>query len=363
MNPTPAPVFDKNLDAKEKQDRLTMFLKFLILKKLLSSVKDRRVVIVESLLSPEDVRDAIAKSLFESPSLGTPSILFAPSHLLCTFPFNAKVALVVDVGYNEAVLFPVWETIVMLNNWQAGPLGSARVEQNIQKLLLKLAKIRCYDNSVRQFEERDLELIEKNYILEDICVRFCFATTRERGLKIQLNAIDNSIQIDASPPDVELPFGTEMLILPGYIREAAAEVIFTHGDVDSRSLPQLILDTVVKCPVDLRKVFLKNLLVVGGLARMPGFLARLKSELLWLMANEFSLLDKINDVQFYRYPQDINLELYCSWLGGSMFGSLEILQSRSLSREEWLLKKKVPDWTKIIDDYTIPPHVNIHRDR
>lgn len=77
------------------------------LRKLLSSVKERRVVIVESLLNPTKMRNLIAKILFECPSLGTPSILFAPSHLLNTLPFNAKIALVIDVGYKEAVIFPV----------------------------------------------------------------------------------------------------------------------------------------------------------------------------------------------------------------------------------------------------------------
>ena len=77
----------------------------------------------------------------------------------------------------------------MLSNWQAGPLGASRVEQNIHKFLLDLATIRQHDNTTRKFGENDLRLAKETRVVEDICVRFCFVTSRERGLKIQLNGI------------------------------------------------------------------------------------------------------------------------------------------------------------------------------
>lgn len=44
-----------------------------------------------------------------------------------------------------------------------------------------------------------------------------------------------------------------------------------------------------------------------------------------------------------------------------MFGSLDSISNKSLSREEWLEKKYVPDWTDKIDSYPIPPNVSIKR--
>lgn len=74
---------------------------------MLTTINERRLVIVESVLTPKKVRNAIAKALFECPSLLPHSVLFAPSHLLCTFPFNAKNCLVVDIGVEETVILPV----------------------------------------------------------------------------------------------------------------------------------------------------------------------------------------------------------------------------------------------------------------
>lgn len=73
----------------------------------------------------------------------------------------------------------------MLNNWQVGTLGSSRVEENIREMLMKFSLIRKHDGSTRSVEDNDLQLIEKIRLIEDICVRFCFVTTRERGIKIQ----------------------------------------------------------------------------------------------------------------------------------------------------------------------------------
>lgn len=71
----------------------------------LTVAKDRRFVIVENLLSPTLWRQTVAKVLFEV--MDAPSILFAPAHLLATFPFAASDALVIDMGYSEAVVIPV----------------------------------------------------------------------------------------------------------------------------------------------------------------------------------------------------------------------------------------------------------------
>lgn len=72
---------------------------------LLAVPRERRVVIVESVLTPTDDRHAIARLLFDV--LDVPSILFAPSHLMATLPYAAQTALVVDVGYREVLVLPV----------------------------------------------------------------------------------------------------------------------------------------------------------------------------------------------------------------------------------------------------------------
>lgn len=74
--------------------------------------------------------------------------------------------------------------------------------------------------------------------------------------------------------------GLGVLIVPGWVRERAAEVLFEGGDVDESSIAEVILDCLLKVPVDLRKTLASSLLITGGTPMLPGFIQRLHSELL-----------------------------------------------------------------------------------
>lgn len=75
--------------------------------------------------------------------MDVPSILFAPAHLMATFPLGVASALVLDVGFTEALAIPVFESVTMLNCWEASPAGGGRaLEANLRTRLLKEATLR-----------------------------------------------------------------------------------------------------------------------------------------------------------------------------------------------------------------------------
>lgn len=94
---------------------------------LLVNPKERRVVVVESVLCPTEFRETLAKVLFQH--FEVPSVLFAPSHLLSCFPLGTQNVLVVDVGYSETLVLPVFEGVPMLNCWEASPVGAKAVQR------------------------------------------------------------------------------------------------------------------------------------------------------------------------------------------------------------------------------------------
>ena len=115
-------------------------------------------------------------------------------------------------------------------------------------------------------------------------------------------ATDIHMRVDP-PPAQQTGTGRGTLIIPGWIRERAAEVLFEGGDVDESSVAEVILDTLLKVsaymrasplakhdvksqpgwieqvPVDLRKTLASTMLVVGGTPMLPGFIPRLQAEL------------------------------------------------------------------------------------
>uniref|UniRef100_A0A1I8F0H7 Actin n=1 Tax=Wuchereria bancrofti TaxID=6293 RepID=A0A1I8F0H7_WUCBA len=297
----------------------------ILTKYLLTVAKDRRIVIVESILVPTSHRNAVARVLFDV--FDAPSVLFAPSHLLATFPFGVSNALVIDVGYSEATVVPILESVTMLYQLETSCIGAKYLEERVYELLRKYGKVLTFSGAERTLTDDDDLLIKKEHILEDIVVRFCFATKIDRGKMIQASEYNPEREIPKAPCDVRLPFGEEMLIVPGLIREWTAEVIFEEND-DIKSLPQLVLDAVYRCPIDARRKLLDSIILVGGTTRMKGFYARLRDEILHLLtASAYAQkLGNIKSVKFYRLP-NTSIELYASWIGGNFknFYSITIL--------------------------------------
>ncbi|VDM07934.1 unnamed protein product [Wuchereria bancrofti] len=346
-------VLDDTISEEELYRRLVKFFRELFFKYLLTVAKDRRIVIVESILVPTSHRNAVARVLFDV--FDAPSVLFAPSHLLATFPFGVSNALVIDVGYSEATVVPILESVTMLYQLETSCIGAKYLEERVYELLRKYGKVLTFSGAERTLTDDDDLLIKKEHILEDIVVRFCFATKIDRGKMIQASEYNPEREIPKAPCDVRLPFGEEMLIVPGLIREWTAEVIFEENN-DIKSLPQLVLDAVYRCPIDARRKLLDSIILVGGTTRMKGFYARLRDEILHLLtASAYAQkLGNIKSVKFYRLP-NTSIELYASWIGGSMFGALEVLQYHSMTRQDWQTQGKVPDWTSNVYEMNRDP--------
>ncbi|KAL3993687.1 Actin family protein [Acanthocheilonema viteae] len=336
-------VLDDTLSEQEFYYRLVKFFRELFFRYLLTVAKDRRIVIVESILAPTSHRNAMARVLFNV--FDAPSILFAPSHLMASFPFGVSNALVIDIGYSEATVVPILEGITMVYQLETSCIGAKYLEKRVYELLRKYGKVLTSSGEERSLNDGDNLLLKSEQILEDIVVRFCFATKMDRGKMIQASEYDAEREIPKAPCDVRLPFGEEILVVPGLVREWTAEAIFEESD-DIKSLPRLVLDAVYRCPIDARKKLLDSIILVGGTTRMKGFAARLRDEILCSLTTSsyVNKLGNIKSVKFYRLP-NTSIELYASWIGGSMFGALEVLQYYSLTREDWQTQGRVPDWT------------------
>ncbi|KAH9944842.1 actin family [Amylocystis lapponica] len=82
-------------------------------------------------------------------------------------------------------------------------------------------------------------------------------------------ATDLHMRVDP-PAAQQVGTGRGTLIIPGWIRERAAEVLFEGGDVDESSVAEVLLDALLKVPVDLRKTLASTILVAGGTPMLPG---------------------------------------------------------------------------------------------
>ncbi|XP_049544359.1 actin-related protein 10 [Anopheles darlingi] len=310
---------------EELYNLLVEFLKTVFFKHVLVSPKERKVVIVESSLAPTSIKQNLARALFCH--LDVSSVLFIPMHLVVLATLAIDTALVIDMGYKETVVVPVFSGVQALYAWEAQPLAAESVHAEIKRQLV--------ETGVKE------ELLTES-IIEDIKVRTCFVTTRERA--IAYRSEDPAISGAIKPaPDVEYPVrGEEIIKISGRLRETAYEVVFPE-DNDRLGLPYIVLNSILKCSRDMRVPLANNLVLIGGSCMAPGMTARLKAELLALLQTDL-YKDRLflQTFKFHKTPSEPN---YTAWLGGSIYGTTDLVLTKSITRDAYARDQSIPDFT------------------
>ncbi|KAF8786801.1 actin-related protein 10-like [Argiope bruennichi] len=328
---------------------LKEFIHRLYFKYLAVNPKDRRVVIVESVLCPTVFRNTLAEVLFMHFEI--PSLVYVPSHLMALFTLGISSALVMDVGYSETIVLPIYCGVPILNTYESLPVGGQLIHRRIEAELMEKA----YVKTSAPFERPLAEVLSeplKESVLEDIKVRTCFITRRARGLILQAHesrkrikgtvSPDPELEVPTPPPDVEYPLdGEKILTIPGTLREWAAELLFEQ-DADNKSIATLILDSLLRCPIDTRKELANNVIIMGGTAMLPGFKHSLLTEIKMLLDDpRYSSKLPLKEIKIHNPPAKEN---YVAWLGAAAFGATEAVPSRSITKDQYRQKKYIPDW-------------------
>ncbi|XP_062974277.1 actin-related protein 10 [Elgaria multicarinata webbii] len=337
----PIKVVQCNINTEELYSYLKEFIHMLYFRHLLVNPRDRRVVIVESVLCPSHFRETLTKVLFKY--FEVPSVLFAPSHLMSLLTLGINSAMVLDCGYTESLVLPIYEGIPVLNCWGALPLGGKAIHKELVYQLLEQSTVDTGTTKGQSLPSVMGSVPED--IVEDIKVRTCFVSDLQRGLKIQAAKfnMDGTAERPAPPPDVDYPLdGEKILHVNGAIRDSVVEILFEQ-DNEEKSVATLILDSLVECPIDTRKQLAENLVVMGGTAMLPGFLHRLMAEIRYLVEKpKYKETLASKTFRVHTPPAKPNC---VAWLGGAVFGALQdILGSRSVSKEYYSQTGRIPDW-------------------
>ncbi|XP_053553295.1 LOW QUALITY PROTEIN: actin-related protein 10 [Bombina bombina] len=339
--PKPIKVVQYHINTEELSSYLKEFIHMLYFRHLLVNPRDRRVVLIESVLSPSHYRETLTSVLFKH--FEVPSVLFAPGHLMSLLTLGINSAMVLDVGYAESLVLPIYEGIPILSCWGALPLGGKAIHKELETQLLEL----CTADTATSKKQSLTSLMSSvsEDVVEDVKVRLCFVSDLQRGLNIQAAKfnIDGNAERPIPPPDVDYPLdGQNILHVNGSIRDSVVELLFEQ-DNEEQSVATLILDSLVQCPIDTRKQLAENIVVVGGTVMLPGFLHRLVAEIRYLAEKpkyKESLATKT--FKIHNPPAMPNC---VAWLGGAIFGALQdILGSRSVSKEYYYQTGRIPDW-------------------
>jgi len=291
--------------SKQWAEAIESFLHSIYFSYLQIQPKERRVLLLENLLIPVPFREMLSKVLFEH--FQVPSVVYLSTATSVLTPILKTTALVVDCGFLETRVLPIFEEIPIVSAYRYAPLAVAAMQKNLCEML----KVDLNEN-----------------IAEDILVRLCFFAPKDDT---------------QDPPNIEYPLtASTKLTIPGNVRARVGDIIFDE-DNEGVSIGSLILDALQKSPPDTRKALSHNILIVGGTSMMTGFAARLIPSLEALLLTEKYTSSKALSGHFDYIKSQFPAN-YLSWLGGSILGTLEIPK---LSKENYNSFRRIPDWMSL----------------
>jgi len=248
------PVFspEEQRSTAELRELLLTFMHNIMYKKLLVKTSERRAVVCEGIAVPTVYRSLVAEILYRY--FMFQSVMFAPNAVLSTLPLWTDSALVVDCGHSESTAVAVFDGVAAISTFVAVSAGASEIHTQI-RAALKDANADHAD-AIDALNER---------VLEDIKIRACIAGKLPEGSEL---------------PSLKYPLrGGPTLTLNGALRATALDPIFEGVGADASSIPSAILDALLECPLDSRKMLAKRILLTGGGSMLPGFKHRMSEEL------------------------------------------------------------------------------------
>ncbi|KAJ2367422.1 hypothetical protein H4S01_002169 [Coemansia sp. RSA 2610] len=269
---------------------------------LLVDAKARKVALCESVRLPDRVRRAVARVLLGN--LRVPQVTFYPAEVAALMTCGRTSGLVVDCGHQGAAVVPVYDGRALHAYAERLRVGGQMLAAHVRGLCVQHARFRAFGGGDSRPAEP--EMITDS-LLEHMVRRLqCaaplatapdeFAKLARDGLSLgavsdELAARFASHTVGASAHIrmvVDSPqHGRGELLVPRWVLGRATELLL-QGDAanDHEGLLSAIARCLARAPVDTRRELIAHILVVGGVASVPGFRFRLAQELQSRLAGE-----------------------------------------------------------------------------
>ncbi|TPX57082.1 hypothetical protein PhCBS80983_g04099 [Powellomyces hirtus] len=235
------------------------------------------------------------------------------------------------------------------------PLAGDSISQRLKVL------IKVYGNLLQEGAEEGVPVPDtfintltcENW--EEMKAQMCFVGERPSTTNAPSETIHQDRRLRAyessAPQMTWTTNGCDRLVMPGWVRERAAEILF-EGDDDMRSVATIVADTLLKCPTDIRTELAQSILLIGGTCMLPGFSQRLLQEIRATLeeAKTYQSIRKL--AEMIQCRKSVFAPNCAAWIGGSLIGALKIT-GEDISRTAFMKSPILPDWAVIQSEPSI----------
>ncbi|CAL5374340.1 unnamed protein product [Camellia sinensis] len=321
---------------------------------LLVDPKEHPMLLAEPSSNSQQQREKTAELMFEKYKV--PALFLAKNAVLTSFASGRATSLVVDSGGGSTTIAPVHDGYVLQKAVQSSPIGGEFLTDCLMKSLESkgLTVSHCFEilrrlikprysfkrKEIRpgEFQTVDLDLPNTTESYKLFSQRVIVSDIKECVCRAPDTPYDESAYSNIPMTPYELPDGQTIEI--GADRFKIPDVLFNPTLVQTipgmessaetaasvRGLPQMVIESINKCDVDIRRELFSSILLSGGTASMQQLKERLEKDLLEEspQAARVKVLASGNATE----------RRFSVWIGGSILASLGSFQQMWFSKSD-----------------------------
>ncbi|KAJ6418465.1 hypothetical protein OIU84_001764 [Salix udensis] len=311
---------------------------------LLIDPKEHPMLLAEPSSNSQQQRERTAELMFEKYT--APALFLAKNAVLTSFASGRATSLVVDSGGGSTTITPVHDGYVIQKAVAFSPIGGELLTDCLMKSLeSKGVMIKPRYSFKRKeiqpgvFQTVDLDLPNTTDSYKLYSQRVIASDIKESVCRAPDTPYDEGSYSNIPMTPYELPDGQTIEI--GADRFKIPDILFnpplaqTIPGMDNfveiapsvRGLPQMVIESINKCDVDIRRELFSSILLAGGTASMQQLKERLEKDLLEESphAARVKVLASGNATE----------RRFSVWIGGSILASLGSFQQMWFSKSEY----------------------------
>lgn len=311
---------------------------------LLVDPKEHPMLLAEPSFNSQQQRERTAELMFEKYKV--PALFMAKNAVLTSFASGRATSLVVDSGGGSTTVAPVHDGYVLQKAVASSPIGGEFLTDCLTKSLESKGmtikprySFKRKETRPGEFQVVDVDfpntmesykLYSKRIIASDIKECVC----RAPDTPYDESSYSNIPMTPYELPDGQtIEIGSDRFKIPDVLfNPSLAQTIpgmenFAEIAPSLRGLPQMVIDSINKCDVDIRRELFSSILLAGGTASMQQLKERLEKDLLEEspQAARVKVLASGNATE----------RRFSVWIGGSILASLGSFQQMWFSKAEY----------------------------
>lgn len=313
--------------------------------RLMIDPKEHPMLLAEPSFNTQQHREKMVELMFEK--YDVPALFLAKNAVLTSFASGRATSLVVDCGGGSTTVAAVHDGYVLQKAIVRSAIGGEVLTDCLQRTLeAKGIKIRPrFSFTRKEIRQGEYELIpvdlpnttESYYTYSQ---RAIVADAKESVCRVPDSAYDDTSYANIPTTPYELPDGQTIEV--GADRFKIADIMFnpsliqtipgmekygSEAGIPFNGLPQMVIESINKCDVDIRRELFNSVMLAGGTAALQQMKERLEKDLMEEapQAARVKVLASGNALE----------RRFSVWIGGSILASLGSFQQMWFSKAEY----------------------------